>query len=308
VADVTVRASAGVVTVIEGTWVVVLDDGGRITPLWPLGVTPADGDRVQVVIVDGVGHVLGPVAPNPCPATGTIAGAASSGRVPVTTAFGTVQARYTGTAPSIGTLVALLWHGTTPMLLPGTLAPLPTDPQPAPPTTTPTQPPGGPSSGSLPIAAAGSGTWRTGSWGWATSPDVLQGSWSGGQENRGGWWYGDAPRAVGGRRITGGHIRLPARLRVGNYNDAGVLHLWLTTNPSRPGADFNRVAGPLDVVLAPNAGPQLVQISAGWGQALADNGGGIAITGSPYLGLVGVGAPQDGKDPESGHLTLNWAR
>lgn len=308
VAEVPLRTSAGTVATVPVAGsaatvrVVVLDDGTRLTPLWPATATLNDGDRVQVILIDGVAHIIGPVVQTPRPISGTIAGAASSGYIPVTTAAGTVQARYAGTAPAIGTLVAILWHGTTPVLLPGTLAPIATDPQPAP--DTPAPPPSGAVTGTLLVPAAGSGTWRTGSWGWASSTDVLQGgSPFVSQDSRGGWWYGDAPRAVAGRTITGFRIRLGARLRVGNYNNDAPVHLYLTGDNVRPGADFARVAGPSDAITPPNAAAGWTTLPPAWGQAIADSGGGIGISGAPYLGFAGVGS-----DPASGQLAFDWAR
>jgi hypothetical protein len=301
VADVSVRASAGTVTTVSGVRVVVLDDGTRVAPLWPATVI-TDGDRVQVVLVDGVAHVLGPVTTTPRPISGTVAGSATAGLVPITTTAGTVQARYAGTAPSIGTLVGLIWQGSTVMLLPGTLASPSTEVPPDP--EVPAAPPATPETGTLLVAASGSGTWRTGSWGWASSADVLQGgSPYVSQDSRGGWWYGDAARVLAGRTITAARLRLGARLRIGGYNAAAAIHLYRTSDSSRPGADFTRVAGPTDVTRASGAGAGWVDLPTGWGQALVDTSGGIAISGSPYAGIAGVGS-----DPESGQLSLDWTR
>lgn len=303
-AETPVRVSAGTVTTAGGARVVVLDDGTRLTPLWPAMVVLVDGDRVQVVLVDGTAVVVGPVVPTPRPISGSIAGAASSGLIPVTTTAGTVQARYAGTAPAIGTLVGLVWQGggAPPFLLPGTLAPVSTDPQPPP--DVPAPPPSGPDSGTLLVTAQGSGSWRTGGWGWASSTDVVQGgSPYVSQDSRGGWWYGDKARALTGRPITGCRIRLGARLRIGSYNAAAVVHLYRTADGSRPGGELNRVAGPYDVTLAAGAGPGWYGLPASVGQALVDSGGGLAIAGSPYAGVAGVS-----DDPESGQVALDWTR
>lgn len=299
-AEVPVRASAGVVATVDGTRVVVLDDGTRIKPLWP-PIVVADGDLVQVILIDQVAHVLGPVATAPRPDTGTVASAASNGLIPVTTGTGTVQARYVGTAPAIGTLVALIWQGTTPLLMPGT-AVTPT-PEPTPEPDLPSTPPAPPQTGTLLVTAQGSGTWRTGTWGWASSTDVLQGAWSGGQDSRGGWWHGSAARALAGRTITGARLRLGARTRIGNYNSPAVLHTYRTTDGARPGTDFTRVAGPHDITIPAGAGAGWHALPTSWGQALVDSGGGIGLQGNPYTGITGVGG-----DPESGQLALDWTR
>lgn len=295
------RASAGTVATQGPGRVVVLDDGSRLTPLWP-PVPVVDGDRVQVVIVDGVAHVAGPVVASPHPISGTISGAASGGRVPVTTTTGVVHARHTGTAPRIGTLVGIVWQGTTALLLPGTLAPVSTDPHPSP--QLPAPPPPAPAAGTLPVTAAGSGTWRTGGWGWATSTDVVQGGYPYiDQDSRGGWWYGDAPRALTGRTITGLRIRLGTRTHIGSHDTTAALHLYLTTDTTRPTGDLTRIAGPTDVTLPPGARPGWYGLPAAWGQALADTGGGIGVQGTPYTGITGTT-----DDPESGQLHIDWTR
>ncbi|WP_263119285.1 hypothetical protein, partial [Cellulomonas sp. RIT-PI-Y] len=149
-----------------------------------------------------------------------------------------------------------------------------------------------------------SGTWRTGSWGWASNTDVLQGgSPYVAQDHRGGWWHGDAPRAVAGRTITGARVRLGSRLRVGDYNTPLTVHLHLLANKERPPADFTRTSGPHDITLAPNQGAGWWTIPTSWGQLLADNGGGVGIQGTGYGGVAGVGA-----DPESGQVALDWTR
>lgn len=302
------RASAGTVTTIGGSRAVVLDDGTRLTPLWPASVVLVDGDAVQVVLVDGVAHVIGPVVATPRPISGSIAGAASSGLVPVSTAAGTVRARYAGTVPAIGTLVGLIWQGggAPPFLLPGTLAPIASDPQPPPPTPAP--PPTGPASGTLQVPALGSGTWLAGGTGWLPTTDLRQGGAPfANRESSGGWWYGAAAQVLHGRAIPKASIRLPARTRIGYYNNPQVVHLYLTSNPTRPAGDLGRVAGPFDVTLPPGWAPApdqgWIQLPAGWGQSMVDTGAGIAIFGGPYLGLAGIGT-----DPASGLIALDWTR
>ncbi|WP_282946939.1 hypothetical protein [Cellulomonas endometrii] len=306
-AEVAVRASAGTVTTTTaGARVVVLDDGSRVTPLWPATVL-VDGDKVQVLLVDGTAHVIGPVVAAPRPVSGTIAGAASSGLIPVTTTTGAVQARYAGTAPAIGTLVGLIWQGgAPPLLLPGALAPIATDPRPAP--EVPVAPPSAPDTGTLLVSAVGSGSWRTGSWGWADTADVVQGGAPfAAQDSRGGWWYGDQARSLAGRTITRLRFRVPARTRIGMFADTLPAHFYRTGDVVRPGADFTRVTGPHDVTVPPGWNPPAdqgwVDLPAAWGQAIADTGGGIGTAGSPYLGLLGVGA-----DPASGQLLFDWTR
>ncbi|MHA7132532.1 hypothetical protein [Oerskovia turbata] len=295
-----VRLRAGVV-VAAGTGVAVNVDGALPPVAWPAGYIPTAGDPVKVLMVDGEAVVLGPVIRDGLrPLTGTVTGAATTGTVPVDTATGVLACRYVGTAPSIGALVRLDWQSTSPWIWPSAAATVPT-PAPDPGGSTPPPPPAT-TTGTLTVAALDSGSWQVGgTWAWAGT-DVYQWRYGSNRENRGAWFYGNAAGQLAGATITGARIRLGARLRIGSYNAAQALHLYRHTNPSRPGGDVARVAGPHDVTLAPGAGPQWVDIPAAWGQDLI-TGGGIAVAGSPYVGITGVGS-----DPASGQLQLDWRR
>lgn len=298
-----VRLKAGVVVTLDGVPGFAVNVDGSLPPVaWPAGYIPTAGDAVRVFMVDGAAVVWGPVITAGLrPLTGTVQGAATSGTVPVTTDAGVLACRYVGTAPAIGALVRLDWQSTSPWIWPSSAATVPPpDPgtgggsaPPPPPTTT---------SGTLTITATDSGSWQVGgSWGWAGNR-VIQSAYAGSRENRGAWFYANGAAQLAGATITAARLRLGARLRVGSYNDAQPLHLYRHTNASRPGGDVTRVAGPHDITLAPNAGPQWVDIPVAWGQDLI-TGGGIAVTGSPYVGITGVDA-----DPASGQLQLDWRR
>ncbi|MFF2621307.1 hypothetical protein [Oerskovia jenensis] len=297
-----VRLRAGVVVTLEGFPGHAVNIDGSTPPVaWPAGYIPTVGDPVRVLMVDGEAVVLGPVIRDGLrPLTGTVQGAATSGTVPVTTTAGLLQCRYVGTAPSIGSLVRLDWQSTAPWIWPSAAATIPAPPPgggggvPEPPPVS--------SSGTLTVTAIDSGSWQVGgSWAWAGT-DVYQWRFGSARENRGAWFYGAAASQLAGATITGARIRLGARLRIGSYNAAQVLHLYRHTNPARPDGDVNRAAGPHDITLGPNAGAHWVTIPTEWGQALIA-GGGVAVAGSPYVGIAGVGS-----DPASGQLQLDWRR
>ncbi len=296
-----VRLKVGVVVTAEGGGLAVNVDGGMPPVWWPAGYIPQPGDAVGVLLVNGMGVVHSPVIRGQRPLTGTVEGAPSSGTVPVGTAAGTLACRYVGDPPDIGELVRLDWQSTTPWVWPSTAAalPLPGAPNPA--------VPGGPSApptatgGTLPVTALDSGTWSSrGAWDSYYGTHLTQGAY-GGRSYSGAWFYGAAPQQIAGRTVAGLRIRVGARRHMGSYNAPLALQLFLHSAPTRPGGDVARVAGPHVVTLAPGAGAGWVDLPAEWGQALADNGGGIGIAGGTYGGVTGIG-----EDPASGQLQIDW--
>lgn len=300
-----VRLKAGVVVTVEGQSGFAVNVDGSLPPVtWPAGYIPTTGDAVRVLMVDGAGVVMGPVITTGLrPLTGTVQGAATSGTVPVTTDAGVLACRYVGTAPAIGALVRLDWQSTSPWIWPSTAATIPT---PDPGTgggTTPPPPPPVTTSGTLTVTATDSGSWQVGgTWAWAGT-DVYQWRYGSARENRGAWFYGNGPRQLAGATVTRLRLRVGARLRIGDYNAALVAHMYRHTSTSRPTGDVARVEGPTNITLAPGQQPAFVDLPVAWGQALVDTGGGIAIAGSPYLAMSGVG-----DDPASGQLLIDWRR
>lgn len=273
--------------------------GARPAVWWPAGYIPTSGDAVRVLLVDGQAMVLGPVIGGQRPGQGTVSGAASSGTVPVDTVAGTLAARYTGTAPSIGDEVFLDWQMSTPRLLPGVASSVPTPPDPVEPDAPAPPPPT--QGGMLSVTALDSATWSSaGAWDSYYGTAVVQGSYSG-RSYSGAWFYGDQARQLAGRTFDALRIRLGARRHMGNYNSPLDLQLWLHGNPGRPGGDVSRLDGPFAVTLAPGAGAQWVAIPAAWAHHMANNGGGIGVTGGSYGGVTGIG-----EDPASGQLQIDW--
>lgn len=283
--------------------------GGAVAPAsWPAGYIPTAGDVVNVLQASGRLFVLGPVTTNPRPMSGTVAGAASSGLIPVTVTVGPspILARYTGTAPAVGTLVFLDWQATTPRLWTGAVATVPPpvdpeDPEPSKPKPPPPPPPP-PQTGSNAYSAVDSARYRPGYGRWDTG-SVIQWRNGGESESRGAWFYGGGPTQLHGRTITRAQINLGPRLRIGSYNSGATAHLYICSNAYRPGGDTNRIAGPYDIGIPAGFGGGWADFPADWGQYLATNGGGLVIVGSPYMGFAGLDT-----HPASGQIALNWTR
>lgn len=280
-------------------------NGMTVPAPWPAAYSPAAGDAVTVIFADGTARILGPTSTGPRPLTGTVNAAASGGKIPILAGGSIYQCRYVGTAPATGALVRLSWDAVEPWIWPSAAAVVPPPLAPVVPPAPPPPPDTGPSVGTLALPAVASSTWRSDSgWGrWGTN--LRQFRYGSEAESHGAWFYGATARQLAGRTITGARIYLPVRDRVGSYNAALAARLHRHTSDSQPGGDVSRVAGPESRTLAPigNGPTGWVGLPEAWGQALVDSGGGIGISGSPYLGLVGVS-----DDAQSGLIHLDWRR
>ncbi len=281
---------------------------GLVQPAVWLGDYAAKGEPIIVGLIGAgtVGQylVLGRVGV-PYPVEGEVA-AAPPGSDTLTVTAG--DAEYTVTfldsyAPTVGDRVALSWQGNLGRAL-GKVGVTPTVLI----SGTATQaPPGAATSGVLPVATVDSATYSGGAYGWNAGygQNVYQGDgspWGGPSSNSGAWFYGANASQLQGATITGIEFLMPRRNRAGSSSAAATVHLYLHNSPTRPGGDVSRVAGPVDVVVQPNSGGGYVALPAGWGPTLIA-GGGISITGSPYLGLLGRG-----EQPDSGHIKYAWQR
>lgn len=277
-------------------WAVNVDGAVYPAAWWSGLYVPAAGDNVRVLLCSGEANVLGPVAAAPRAPTGTVAGAASGGLLPVTVGSATVQCRYIGTEPSVGTLVLLSWQSTTPWVI-GSAATYTAPTSPSGPNTGPSAPPAT-TGGTLTLSAIDSGTWTNTWW----SRDVRQGTY-GSVTYLGAWFYGSAPNQLAGATITGCRLRLGSRLNIGSYNSAITAHVWRVTQGAKSGAP-TYADGPQDFALAAHSGAVWVTLPASVGQNLVNAGsGGMGINGSGYGGVVGIDT-----DPASGQLALDWTR
>lgn len=131
------------------------------------------------------------------------------------------------------------------------------------------------------------------------------GGWSGGEDVytgatlAGAWFYGVGNTMLAGKTIKEVRFRFPQRLGVGDTGTATV-HLYAHTSSNRPVGDVTRTVGPFDVSVAQNAPPQWVTLPTTFHADLLA-GGGISISGDPYIGFRGRL-----KDPDSGKLEIEW--
>lgn len=291
--------------------------GNLVSCRWLDPIQPFQGAPLVVdVSDDGRGQssalVVGMYTFQPRPSTGTVSDILPAGpaiRIVFTGEDGKSYTtdRFVGSY-NIGDPVYVTWDAAKPTVLGKiqTSAPPPDQPLPPPPTAVQT--------GFEVIPATASDTWGVGGWGrWATSQnggeDVYSGSW-GGVTTSGAWFYGAPRPALQGKTVTKVLFRLPARLGVGGYNSAATIHLYAHASQGRPGGDVARVAGPFDVsipagytpgtVLTAGEPPGYVSLPLNFASALV-NGGGISISGEPYVGFKSRLA-----DPEAGKLIMDW--
>lgn len=210
----------------------------------------------------------------------------------------------TGYTPVVGDRVRLLWQGRDVTVM-GKVG---VTPSAGVLVGEPLQPPPASSSGTFNAPATDSATmWGPGGWdSWAGGGGhVHQGSWSGSTVT-GAWFYGNTMAELAGATITRILFRVPARRSVGSYNNPGTIHLYAHNSPSRPGGDVARVAGPTDVSIpagwAPGPDDGWVDLPTSYAPTLI-NGGGVSISGDPYMGFVGKPS-----DPASGQLRIEWSR
>ena len=291
---------------------VVTEKGARYpSPVWMTDYCPLDGDTVMMLTDAGQAVVLGPVATASRPNTGTVTVAASGGKVTLTAGGVTYNVPYVGTAPGVGALAALIWQGSSPVVA-GVASAASSGT-----TNTSGDPIAPPSAnyGTLYVSAIDSGAWRSVD-GWGTSKSrpqstrsVMQYTYTGSNPYSGAWFYGLQAAQLTGRTITAVRFHIPARLSVGSYNSTLSAHLYLHTAAGKPSGDVTRTLGPSDQSLTAgytglDAGgsPIFVTLPLAWAPTLIA-GGGIGITGTPYLGLDGTDV-----DPTSGQLSIDWTR
>jgi len=127
---------------------------------------------------------------------------------------------------------------------------------------------------------------------------VYSGTWSGSTVS-GAWFYGATFTNLGSKTITEIRFRLPKRLDIGGSGSATV-HLYAHTSKYQPGGDVNRTVGPFDATVTQEQGAHWITLPLSFAPVLKA-GGGISITGDPYVGF-------DGRlqDPQSGRIEMDW--
>jgi hypothetical protein len=206
-------------------------------------------------------------------------------------------------SPTVADDVAVYWPpdgsgGVVLGKLGSTPAPAPVPASVAP--VVPVAPPSVSSSGLTTFPASDTSQFRGGRWGAAGDSNLYQGDYGYG-DSKGAWFYGTGPTAA----LTGATV-LSCKIRVGRKSGGSyspqTVHLYLHDSRSRPAGDVNRTAGPTDAVFSIGE-TRWVDMPAAWGQTIVDTGGGVGISGSPYVVLNGLSV-----DPESGLLAIEWSR
>lgn len=282
--------------------------GGAAEPVTcpPSFVDLLRGDQILVAVQGNrawVQTVL--VTARQKPDVGTLTGAAGGGLVPVSSP-GVPTKNYpyllTGWTPANGDIVSISWGPSGGIVLGkrSTAGFASSDPGGPVLSYVPPQPPPTSSSGvgSL-FYAVDAGSYRSGAW--RSDRDVVaQGDYGGYGANSGAFFYGYAPYAsIGGATVTAARIYLH-RIGGGTYA-AQTINLYTHNSPLRPGGDVTRTAGPVSAALAVDQSGWF-DIPAFYGQAIVD-GGGIGITGSPYVILAGRS-----DDAGNGAVSLDWYR
>lgn len=174
----------------------------------------------------------------------------------------------------------------------------------------PPQAPSSTSSGTLHMVPVQGGSYRAADgWGTASSRPlsvnaVVQGTAPGSSyAYNGSYFYGSQASQAAGATLDAVRFRAGPRLEIGSNNSALTLHVYVHTSSVRPAGDVTRTFGPYDFTLA-------AHFTGGWVGTLPSAcyptiaaGGGISITGGPYLGLGGLDV-----DPASGQLDADWHR
>ncbi|AYN58776.1 minor tail protein [Arthrobacter phage Polka] len=299
-----VRKYRGRVVTVGGVRMVNVD-GKNLRATWADPIVVDDGDVVEVEVINrGPGqssvHVPARRAEQPRAKTGTVSAVpGSSPTISVAAGDGiTYDAEFIGSYV-VGDKVHLDWGAGRPRVIgkvTSTPAPEP-PPPPAPPVAVITK-------GSKSAAAIESGTlWGPGGWGsWAGGgQNVHQGNYGAGPLS-GAWFYGKPFAVLAGRTITRVRFRTGRRRPVGASNAPATFHFYAHSSSYRPGGDVSRVVGPFDVVLQPGQAPTWINLPTSFGSALI-NGGGIAVYGDPYAGMLGRVEQAD-----SGALILDWKK
>lgn len=166
-------------------------------------------------------------------------------------------------------------------------------------TGVPGVPPGLPPIGTNYIPALLSSSWRNG---WRIEAEVIQGVGGTYPISTGSWFYGSTPKAMfEGYTVTGLQVKLTRA--TGGVDGPQTVHLYLHSSINRDeNSDVTRSLGPIDATLAIGESAWITLPNA-WGQAIISSGGGLSISGSPYVILEGTV-----KNPDSGTLRIDWSR
>jgi len=279
-------------------------NGNLIDARWLNAVSPQqDGPIVVDLTNNGDGQssavVVDGYSDQPRPRTGTVLTVGMT-EIVLTGADGITYttSRFSGSY-AFGDPVYVAWDSSTPIIL-GKLPSITTTP----PTQVPVPATPVRSTGTAKGAAGKTNTWwGPGGWGSYSGSQnggeqVYSGTWSGNTVT-GSWFYGAAFTNLGSKTITEIRFRLPKRLDLGASGSA-TIHLYAHTSKYQPGGDVSRTVGPWDVTVTQSQGAHWITLPLTFAPVLKA-GGGISISGDPYVGF-------DGRlrDPQSGRIEMDW--
>ena len=236
----------------------------------------------------------------PRPTTGTVV-SIGSGQAVVRTAFGTVSATHSWSAPSVGQVVSLMWQDGRPTTVGPVTYSAPDMPSDAPPSA-PSQRLGQ-TDGTAVIRPVYSASWSTRrSDGRPWTERIVAG---GKFQSVGAWGYGEqfaALKAIQGLRVLEASLHFGERTADGG-NKAAVTLQGRCHSAGSLGRQPTAAGPSLSVTLAQWApGGQDVTLPAAVAQWLITNGGGLMWTGGSTEG----GVSDIGTDPDSGRITITW--
>lgn len=311
-ASVTATILQGFV-VMDPTGALQVNIGGNTPKVrWMSGWAPVVGDVVRVLNWNGELTVLGRINPAGAqPSTGTITSYAGGAATCTITAAGATYTCYFLSAytPVVADIVRLDWSEGAPFVLgkrsvnvSAPTPPTPPAPPPPPPATPPPPPPPPPpETGVSTYPCIDSGYFST-AYGWSggTSFGSRLAQGTSGGTNTGAWFYGSGPSELAGRTITRARIYV---IRTNAYGTiaASPAHLYSHGSATRPGGNVSLLSGPNDASL-PRGGEDWFDIDVTAGANVVA-GGGMGISGTPYLVLEGVRERSN-----SGLLELTWSR
>lgn len=279
-------------------------EGVQVPATWLDPVSVNYGDSVVVALTRGEAGqssaiVLGRVTDTPRPTTGTVV-SIGSGQAVVRTAFGTVSATHSWSAPSVGQVVSLLWQDGRPTTVGPVTYSAPDTPTAGPPPAPAQQL--GQLDGVAVIRPVFSASWsarRSDGRPW-TDRIVVGGKFA----STGAWGYGGqfaALKAIAGLRIVEASLHFGERTADGGA--AAVTIQGRCHTAGSLGQQPTATGPSLSATLAKwSPGGQDITLPVDVAQWLVTNGGGLMWTG----GSVEGGVSDIGTDPDSGRITIKW--
>ena len=302
----------------DGSQWLIEDNGSYLEALWLDPIQPVQaGPLAYLLVSDGYGQssalVLGGIAKQPRPGTGTVQDIVAGGAATLITVLADDNREYSTSrfvgSYNLGDPVLLDWTATTPAII-GKIGAMTI------PTAAPDPVASSARTGTAHLIATASDTWSVNGWGaWAGSTNGREKVYSGAQGGytvTGSWFYGPWGTSLAGLTVKEARFRVPARLPGVGTSGAVTVNLYAHTSQARPGGDVNRTQGPFAVNLPagydPNRDTLNPALPPGWVvlpssfHAVLQSGGGVSISGGGYVGLNG--RLDDGA---SGQVDVDWS-